>query len=229
MIKRPRILVLASGSKTGGGSGFRELVEFSRTDLPVLGAEIVGVVSNHQGGGVEKLAKELGIQFTHWLGVYDAEGYISLVDGFRADFVMCSGWLKYMRGLDPRRTINIHPAPLPGFGGHGMYGHYAHEAVIRAYREGKITQSAVSMHFVTEEGQEGSKDGYDKGPVIFQLPVLIRPDDTVETLAARVNEKERAWQAFVLNLVVQGFIHLEKVGAGWQVVYENGLGNIIPR
>ncbi len=227
-MKRPRVLVLASGTKDGGGSGFQELVEFSRTDPPVLDAEIVGVVSNIQGGGVEKRAKALKIQFTHWFGCFGADGYRHLVESFQADYVVCSGWLKYVRGLDPSKVVNIHPGPLPEFGGLGMHGHYVHDAVIKAYSEGRITQSAVTMHFAIEKGPEGSKDGYDRGPIFFQLPVLIRPDDTAETLAARVNEKERAWQAYILNLVVHGLIHLEKDDESWKVVYENGLENIIP-
>jgi folate-dependent phosphoribosylglycinamide formyltransferase PurN len=57
------------------------------------------------------------------------------------------------------------------------------------------------MHFVDEAA-------YDHGPIIFQMPVLIRPDDDVESLAKRVNEKERAWQSYILNLVVHRYIYL---------------------
>jgi phosphoribosylglycinamide formyltransferase-1 len=82
-----------------------------------------------------------------------------------------------------------------------MYGHYVHEAVMAAYHRGEITQSAVTMHFVDDIA-------YDNGPIIFQMPVLIRPDDDAETLAKRVNEKERAWQSYILNLVVHRHIYL---------------------
>ncbi len=203
MAEKPRILVLASGDAQGGGSGFRELVEFSRTDPPVLDADIVGVVSNHEHGGVRKHARQLGIAFRLLKGnVYDATHYRFLVATYQADYVMLSGWLKPVRGLDPTRTVNIHPGPLPRFGGQGMYGHHVHEAVMAAYHRGEVTQSAVTMHFVTEE--------YDQGPIFFEFPVLIRPDDTPETLAKRVNEKERTWQAFMLNQVVQRNIQLRK-------------------
>jgi len=205
-----RILVFASGDATGGGSGFQELVEFSRTDPPVLDAQIVGVVSNHQNGGVRKKADALQIPFDYWLGPYDAKGYRSFVEKYKADFVMCSGWLKFVRGLDPAKTVNIHPGPLPRFGGPGMYGHHVHEAIIAAFQRGEITQSAVTMHFVDEAA-------YDHGPIIFQMPVLIRPDDDAETLAKRVNEKERAWQSHILNLVVHGLIYLRQ----GQVFYKN--------
>jgi len=197
-----RVLVFASGDDKGGGSGFQELVEFSRTHPPVLNARIIGVISNHQNGGVRKKADALRIPFEYWPGPYDAKGYRGFVEKYQADFVMCSGWLKFVRGLDAAKTVNIHPGPLPRFGGAGMYGHHVHEAVITAYRRGEITQSAVTMHFVDEAA-------YDHGPIIFQMPVLIRPEDDAESLAKRVNEKERAWQSYILNLVVHGKIYLK--------------------
>jgi phosphoribosylglycinamide formyltransferase-1 len=203
------VLVFASGDEKGGGSGFQELVEFSRTNPPVLDAQIIAVISNHQNGGVCKKADALHIPFEYWPGPYDAKGYRAFVKKYRADFVMCSGWLKFVRGLDPSKTVNIHPGPLPRFGGAGMYGHYVHEAVMAAYHRGEITQSAVTMHFVDDIA-------YDNGPIIFQMPVLIRPEDDPETLAKRVNEKERAWQSHILNLVVHRHIYLKD----GQVVYE---------
>ncbi|NTW13874.1 MAG: phosphoribosylglycinamide formyltransferase [Candidatus Moranbacteria bacterium] len=200
--EKPRILVFASGSATGGGSGFRELVEFAGTKIPVLDARIVGVVSNHENGGVRRFADELSIPFTYWNGPFDAQGYRRLVAEYEADFVMLSGWLKIAVGLDPRTTVNIHPGPLPLFGGKGMYGHHVHDAVIRAYREDRNIESAVTMHFVDPE--------FDRGPVLFRFPIPVREDDTPETLAARVNEKERSWQAAVLNEVVHGRIRLSE-------------------
>jgi phosphoribosylglycinamide formyltransferase-1 len=207
----PGVLVFASGDEKGGGSGFQELVEFSRTNPPVLDGQIIGVISNHEHGGVRKRADALHIPFEYWAGPFDARGYRAFVEKYRADFVMCSGWLKFVRGLDAPRTVNIHPGPLPRFGGAGMYGHHVHEAVMAAYHRGEIAQSAVTMHFVDEAA-------YDHGPVIFQMPVLIRPDDDAESLAKRVNEKERAWQSYILNLVVHRHIYLSK----GQVFYKSG-------
>ena len=204
-----KILVFASGDPRGGGSGFQELVEFSRTNPPVLDAQIIGVISNHENGGVRRKADALHVPFEHWPGPYDAKAYRAFVEKYQADFVMCSGWLKFVRGLEPARTVNIHPGPLPRFGGVGMYGHYVHEAVMAAYHRGEITQSAVTMHFVDEKA-------YDHGPIIFQMPVLIRPEDDAESLAKRVNEKERAWQSYILNLVTHRHIYL----SNGQVLYK---------
>jgi hypothetical protein len=52
------------------------------------------------------------------------------------------------------------------------------------------------------------------------MPVLIRPDDDAVSLAKRVNEKERAWQSHILNLVVHGLIYL----SNGQAVYKNAPG-----
>lgn len=199
-VKKQRILVFASGTKNGGGSGFEAMVMNTLGNRPVLDAEIVGVVSNHEYGGVRERAERLGIPFVFWDGPFDADGYRSLVNEFRADYVMLSGWLKRVTGLDPRRTLNIHPGSLPRFGGAGMYGIHVHRAALAAFQNGEITCSAVTMHFVTEE--------YDRGPTFFESRVLIRADDTPETLAKRVNERERGCQSHVLNLVVQGRIRL---------------------
>lgn len=122
---------------------------------------------------------------------------------------MLSGWLKLVSGLDPERTINIHPGPLPRFGGPKFYGHYVHEAVLAAYHRGEITHSAVTMHFVDPE--------YDRGPIFFQFPVKIEPDETPDTLAAKVNRVEHKWQSEVLNHVVHYRVRLVR----GKVVYRN--------
>jgi phosphoribosylglycinamide formyltransferase 1 len=203
----PYVLVFASGTKTGGGSGFETLARASRTTPPVLEAWVCGVVTSHFDGGVWRKARALGIPSAYWAGPYLARGYQNFVRYFNADYVMLSGWLKLAAGLEPARTINIHPGPLPRFGGPKLYGHHVHEAVMAAYHRGEVTHSAVTMHFVDA--------AYDRGPVFFSLPVPIEPHDTPETLAARVNRAEHAWQPRVLNYIVQQQVRL----VGHEVVY----------
>jgi len=191
----PNLTVLASGSKTGGGSGFQKLVEATQTGI--LQARIT-VVSNYDSGGVREKAERLGIRFIHFPGPWEPEGYRDIVAKTEADFVALSGWVKLVKGLDPRTTCNIHPGPLPDFGGHGLYGHFVHEALIAAYKKATVTHSAVCMHFVTEE--------YDRGPVFFRKPVEILPDDTADTLGTRVNKVEHEYQATITDMVVNRLI-----------------------
>jgi phosphoribosylglycinamide formyltransferase 1 len=206
MLKK-KILVFASGSASGGGSGFEKLVLASRGGP--LCADIVGVVSNHAEGGVRARADMLGVPFIHFPQPWSAESYQKIAAASGADFFALSGWLKLVCGLDSKtrfnaRTVfNIHPGPLPAFGGPGMYGHHVHEAVIEAFRRGDVTHSAVSMHFVTE--------GYDRGPVFFQIKVEIARGDTPETLAARVNQREHLYQPMITDYVVNGRINWDGV------------------
>jgi phosphoribosylglycinamide formyltransferase-1 len=90
----------------------------------------------------------------------------------------------------PNRILNIHPALLPKFGGKGMYGSYVHEAVIAAGE----TESGCTVHVVTEN--------YDEGPILLQLRCPVEPDDTPESLAARVLELEvLAYKAALKKLI----------------------------
>ncbi len=202
---RPSSLVFASGTPKDGGSGFKVLVNASRDGR--LKTKIVGVVSNHENGGVRQKADELGIPFYYAPSAEwnHAAKYHEVARKFGADFFLLSGWLRLVVGLDhntrfnPRNIINIHPGPME-FGGPGMYGHKVHEAVMKAYHEGKITHTAVSMHFVTAK--------YDDPIGLFlDFKIKIQKDDTAETLGKRVNKWEHLLQPTVTNMVVSGKIY----------------------
>lgn len=195
-MQQPKLLVFASGTATGGGSGFRNLVR--ATQRGTLDADIVGVVSQHSCGGVHRSAASLGVPFIYFQGPWDEAAYQRIVRESGAEYVALSGWLKRVSGLDPARTFNIHPGPLPRFGGAGMYGDRVHEAVLAAYQRGEIACTEVTMHFVTGE--------YDDGPVFFVQQVAIKDDDTVASLAARVNAVEHKIQPEITDLVVHGDI-----------------------
>jgi phosphoribosylglycinamide formyltransferase 1 len=207
MKDKPRLLVFASGSLTGGGSGFENLVnatriksnQFGPTEtLGGLWADIVAVVSNHEHGGVRERADRLGVPFIFFPGPFEAGEYQRIINDNDAEYVALSGWLKLVSGLDPKTTFNIHPGPLPRFGGKGMYGRHVHEAIMEAFRNREVTHSAVTMHFVTEK--------YDEGPIFFEHPIEIRENDTPESLAERVGLEEKRWQPIITNKVVLGEI-----------------------
>lgn len=191
-MQKPKILVFASGSVEGGGSGFENLVHRSREG--VLDAQIIGVVSNHKDGGVARRAEKLKVPFMYFGPPWSVVGYVLLARESGADFFALSGWLKLVQQLDPRLTFNIHPGPLPTFGGAGMHGHHVHEAVMQAYRCKVLTHSAVCMHFVTKQ--------YDQGPCFFRHRIPIRAHYTPEALGQVVNQCEHRWQPEITNLVV---------------------------
>jgi len=220
---KPRMMVFATGEKDGGGSGLLEMGEYSLTNPPGLDVNIVAAISNHENGGVSVHADTLKIPFRFWDGPFNAEGYQALVDEFNPDMISLSGWLKLTVGLDVRKAVNIHPGLIPGrgehgeFGGLGLYGKNVHIAAIKAFHQGRITQSGVTIHFANEK--------YDEGPTIWRMPVLIREEDTPESLANRVNQVERAWQSHVINLVANRQVILRGEPKNWEVTAHMSLKN----
>lgn len=204
---RPRLIIFASGTKDGGGSGFENVV--NATKRGELDADIVAVVSNHEHGGVRTRAERLGTPFIHFDPSPHSNilqnvrmSYQAVVEQSGAEWVALSGWLKKVEGLDPARTFNIHPALLSfdngRFGGPGLFGHHVHEAVKSALDAGEISESGVTMHFVTEE--------YDRGPIFFERRVPLERGMSVDEIASRVNKAEHEWQPRITNMIVHGEI-----------------------
>jgi len=87
-------------------------------------------------------------------------------------------WLIPPEFIDAFTIINIHPALLPSYGGKGMFGSFVHESILR----NKEKESGITIHLVNNE--------YDKGEHLLQMKCPVFPDDTPETLAARIHELE---------------------------------------
>lgn len=96
------------------------------------------------------------------------------------------------------RIMNVHPALIPAFSGEGMYGKRVHQAVLD--KGAKIT--GVTVHFVDEH--------YDHGPIILQAPVAVHEDDTAETLAERVQAKEREVYPKAIQLFAENRLRIEE-------------------
>ncbi len=196
-MKLPKIVVFASGTKDGGGSGFENMVK-----SPDLDAEIIAVVSNHENGGVRDRAEKLGVPFIYFPGPFTNVGYhqaLAQTGILRGRmWAALSGWLKRVEGLDPASTFNIHPALLSfqerRFGGPGLYGHRVHEAVKSALDAGELSESGFTMHFTTSQ--------YDKGPIFFEYKVPLEKGMTADDIAQVVNKAEHQWQPKISNMVV---------------------------
>ena len=137
-------------------------------------------------------AEALGIPCEYSAGPYVARGYQNFVKYFNADYVMLSGWLKLVTGLDPARTINTHPGACTTlWRAEDFTGIMFTKRSWRLITTGEIDRSAVTMHFVDAV--------YDRSRVFFALPVPIAQGDAPETLAAKVNRVEHEWQPRVLD------------------------------
>ena len=169
---------------SGGGRTLENLIRHRDChDLPV---DIRLVISSSETVRGVQIGRDAGIptQVIRKTDYADANAYseamFAPVREHNATHVVMAGFLKHV--LIPadfeRRVINIHPSLLPAFGGAGMYGHRVHAAAIKR----GVTISGCTVHFVDNE--------YDHGPIILQQSCAVMPDDTPDTLAARVFEQE---------------------------------------
>jgi phosphoribosylglycinamide formyltransferase 1 len=176
------VAVLASG----GGTNLQALLDALERSPH---ARIARVISNHAGAGALERARRAGVPTTVLRDHTDAHELVQALGDAR--LVVLAGYLKRVPAdVVARfrwRVINIHPALLPGFGGHGMYGRRVHEAVLAS----GARVSGATVHYVDEE--------FDRGPIIAQWPVPVRADDTPESLAARVLEVEHRLLAVVVE------------------------------
>jgi phosphoribosylglycinamide formyltransferase-1 len=171
-----RIAVFASG----GGSNLQALMD--RCQDPGAPARVVLVVGSRSGIGALERAARAGIPNAvldpRTLGEAAGATTLELLEANGIDLIVLAGYLSLVpQAVVERfrgRMINIHPALLPSFGGHGMYGMRVHRAVI----ESGARVSGATVHLVD--------DRYDEGRILAQWPVPVLPGDTAESLAARV-------------------------------------------
>lgn len=145
-------------------------------------AGVVLVLSDRADAGGLEVARAHGVPTYVLNDIADAEEWLRVLRKARVDLVVLAGYLKRVPAevveAFPERLLNIHPALLPRHGGRGMYGRRVHEAVLKA----GDTRSGATVHLVSEE--------YDRGPILGQEEVPVLPEDTPDSLAARVLEVE---------------------------------------
>lgn len=199
MVLQPlRLGFLASGN---GSSAEAITAAIGRGELD---AEARLLVSNKRDCAAFAWAADRGLATRHIPTVNDPEAADAALCEAMAEaevnLIVLSG---YLRRLGPRtlaayanRILNIHPGPLPRFGGEGMYGLRVHQAVVAA----GVAQSAMTVHLVDEE--------YDHGPALAQQAVPLTAEDTAETLQARVKALEPAFFLDVLRRISAGHLSL---------------------
>lgn len=174
-----RLAVLGSGS----GSNCQSI--FNAIDEGRLPAEVVIVLSDHADAYILERARQRGVHTE----LMDCGGYrnkfplevqervAQLLRELHVDFVCLAGFMRLVKepllAAFPKRILNIHPALLPAFPG------------VEAWRqalEAGATQTGCTVHYVDA--------GMDSGEILMQAFVPVLPDDTPETLHARIQVQE---------------------------------------
>ncbi len=184
---------------SGGGTNLQALIDYEKStkNCPY---KIVVVISDHKDAFALERAKNAGIptKITSPYAVMGVENakkasrdekrlavskkVLEICNDFNIDVIVQAGWLTVLSGKIIEeyhdKIINLHPALLPKFGGVGMWGHFVHEAVLKAGEK----ESGCTIHLVNGE--------CDGGKILIQKKVPVLPDDTPETLYARIAPEE---------------------------------------
>jgi phosphoribosylglycinamide formyltransferase-1 len=199
-----RIAVLISGR----GSNLQAIIDAIRDRR--LDAEIALVLSNRaQAAGLDR-AREAGIEAMHLhprdYGDRDAydRAIVEALRRRRVDLVCLAGFMRLVGPplLDayPLGILNVHPSLLPAFPGL--------DAQRQAFDYG-VRVTGATVHFVTPE--------LDGGPIVLQSAVPVLPDDTPDTLAARILVEEHRIYPEAIQIVVTGAWSIE----GRRITIEN--------
>jgi phosphoribosylglycinamide formyltransferase 1 len=142
------------------------------------------IVSDRKEAGVFKVAEKHHIE-SLYINRESWKNISVVIEKLRErniSLIVLAGFLKLIphelvKAFDGK-MINIHPALLPKYGGHGMYGNNVHHAVHQAGE----TETGITIHFVNEH--------YDKGDIIFQATTALNKSDGPEEIAARIHQLE---------------------------------------
>ncbi len=172
------IAIFASGSGTNAEAIMNHFSDSSCGRVALL-------LSNRGDAYALKRAERFGVPTAVFSRdeFLDPAGRVArLLREHRIDFIVLAGFLwlvpAFLTAGYAGRSVNIHPALLPKFGGKGMYGEHVHRAVIEAGEK----ESGITIHLVNER--------YDSGDTLFQATVPVAPDDTPESLAAKIHVLE---------------------------------------
>jgi len=188
---------------SAGGTTLRNLVEKRKSESLPISIRLVISSSSKAAGLQFAKGANIPIHIVRRRDFHSAEEHSkALFDVCRAaevTAVVMGGYLEHV--LIPKdfenRVLNIHPALIPAFCGHGFYGHRVHEAVL----EYGVKISGCTVHFVDNQ--------YDHGPIILQRAVPVAEHDTPESLGARVFEAECQAYPDALRLLAADRLRVE--------------------
>lgn len=179
---------------SGRGSNLQALLD--------AGLPVSAVISNRAGAKGLEVAAARGIatrvvEHGKFASREAFDGALSAeVERFSPRLLLLAG---FMRVLTPAfveryrdRLLNIHPSLLPAFPGLDTHA--------RALAAG-VKLHGCTVHFVTTQ--------LDHGPIVIQAAVRVRPDDTPQTLAARVLRQEHAIYPQAVRWFLDGRLVIE--------------------
>ena len=171
----------------GSGYGSNLAAICRAIDQGVLPARIAAVLSDQPGARILELGRTVGARTEcivpgiarGRLDPATEEKLVAILREEGVELVILAGFMRIigpaLLAAYPRRIINVHPSLLPN--------HRGAQAAAQALAAGD-RMTGCTVHYVDQ--------GVDTGEIIAQQEVDVRPDDTAETLQARIQVAEHA-------------------------------------
>lgn len=204
-IRRLKIGVLVSGS----GSNLQSIID--RIEAGALNAEISVTISNKPDAYALVRCGKHGIPAVviRHKDFRTREDFdrrmIEILQSHAVELVVMAGFMRVLTPLFlnafPMRIMNIHPALLPAFPG----THVQQQAI-----DYGVKFSGCTVHFADQ--------GVDTGPVIIQAVVPVLPQDTADTLAARILREEHRIYPQAIQFYAKGRLLI----SGRKVIVQDG-------
>ncbi len=196
-----KIAVFASG----GGTDFQSIIDanerekFCEIEYLVASKPNIGAIDRATRHGIKAFVYDKD-RFSSKAAFYAEVGKTLKAAG--VEYIVLAGWLlvvpaEFIKEFE-NAVVNIHPSLIPSFCGMGYYGIHVHEKAI----EYGVKLSGATVHFV-----EADVDG---GAIIMQRAVEVDPDDTPQSLQAKILKKEHTMLPACVKLLCEGKI--EKIG-----------------
>ncbi|NMH27637.1 phosphoribosylglycinamide formyltransferase [Flavobacterium silvaticum] len=185
-----KLLIFASGAGTNAAN----IMRFFKSDDKI---SVAAVFTNKPDAGVVDKAADYQIPVVTFTKQELLDGTVlDKMAQFNPDLIVLSGFLLHVPSVIvqafPDKIVNIHPALLPKYGGHGMYGMNVHKAVL----ENNEPETGISIHYVNEQ--------YDEGDVIFQRSTSVADCSSAEEIALLVQKLEHEYFPKVIREILLG-------------------------
>lgn len=211
---KARLCVLISGS----GSNLQAIMDACRGHN--LDAEVAQVISNRADayGLIRAQQAQIPTQVLDHRIFADRPSFdaalADLIDQSQPNFVILAGFMRILTtGFVEHflgRLINIHPSLLPKYPGLDTHA--------RALASGDKEHGAT-VHFVTPT--------VDAGPPIVQGILNVLPDDSVDTLKARIHQLEHVIYPYALDQLIEGHVCYRQQHAHWADGRKDNMPDII--
>lgn len=179
------ILIFASGN----GTNAQNIIDYFR-DSSIIVSKIL---CNYSEAKVLDIARNENLPSSIISKTQLENGEVlNLLRTIKPDLIVLAGFLlKIPKEItDEFRTVNVHPALLPKYGGKGMYGMNVHKAVIDSFD----IESGITIHWANEN--------YDEGQIIEQFKCTVSSLDTPETLATKIQNLERDYFPKTISKII---------------------------